>query len=103
MASAVAINVVTFHFIMKGSPLYAGSYCLNTKTRVDRDLILGATLFGLGWGLSGLCPGPAMISMFVFTHCIFYIAGLALGQILHDNGCFGAFRKEVSNASQPLL
>jgi uncharacterized membrane protein YedE/YeeE len=34
---------------------------LPTATRVDRRLILGSTLFGIGWGLAGICPGPAIV------------------------------------------
>ena len=41
-----------------GSPLH-----LPTNTRLDRRLILGSLAFGIGWGMAGLCPGPAMVSM----------------------------------------
>ena len=37
--------------------------CLDPKARIDAKLIFGSILFGLGWGLSGLCPGPALISL----------------------------------------
>ena len=43
--------------------------------------MIGAALFGLGWGLGGLCPGPGMINFFVMTHMIIWLPALAAGQI----------------------
>ncbi len=45
------------------SPILTDKFHLPVKTRVDRNLILGAALFGLGWGISGLCPGPALSNL----------------------------------------
>lgn len=47
-------------------------------------LVAGAAIFGLGWGLSGLCPGPGMINFFNLTHCLLWIPSLAIGQIGYD-------------------
>jgi uncharacterized membrane protein YedE/YeeE len=81
MASAVGINLISFHFIMKNpsNPVYANRFNIPVATRVDAQLIGGAVIFGLGWGLSALCPGPGMINFFVFTNVIFWIIGLAAG------------------------
>lgn len=45
------------------APLLAPSFVLPTQTRVDRKLLVGAAIFGVGWGISGLCPGPAIADL----------------------------------------
>ena len=84
MASAVGINLITFNIIMKNnSPLYGGKFmCKNNA--IDFNLICGAGIFGLGWGLSGLCPGPGMINFFILTDAVFWIIGLACGSFLFE-------------------
>jgi len=61
LGGAVGVTVVTFRFILRsGKPLLANKFIFTEETRIDRPLILGATLFGIGWGISGYCPGPAI-------------------------------------------
>ena len=61
MGGAVAFATVAFHFILRrGSPLLAQSFALPTAKAIDLKLLAGALIFGLGWGLSGYCPGPAI-------------------------------------------
>ena len=44
-------------------PLISLSFSWPTKIRIDRPLVIGSAMFGVGWGLSGLCPGPAIASL----------------------------------------
>lgn len=44
------------------APLLVSSYSIPTSTAIDRRLIVGALVFGAGWGISGICPGPALVS-----------------------------------------
>ena len=47
----------------RGRPWLAASFDLPRRRDVDRPLLLGAALFGTGWGLAGYCPGPALASL----------------------------------------
>ena len=81
MASAVGINLFTFHYILKQKkPCHCETFSVpNRAASPDTRLILGAVIFGLGWGLSGLCPGPGLVNMFHLTHAVFWVVALAAG------------------------
>ena len=44
-------------------PLFADEFSLPTTTSIDRRLLIGAGIFGIGWGISGICPGPALVNI----------------------------------------
>ncbi|MEI6984914.1 MAG: DUF6691 family protein [Rhodospirillaceae bacterium] len=68
MAGALTVTAVGYRVIFKrGRPLWTDSFTLPTRTAIDARLILGAVLFGIGWGLSGYCPGPALASLSAAT------------------------------------
>lgn len=61
LGGAVGVTLVSFRFILRlGKPLLAERFIITRETHIDRPMILGATLFGIGWGISGYCPGPAI-------------------------------------------
>jgi uncharacterized membrane protein YedE/YeeE len=61
LGGAVGVTAISFRFILKrNKPLFADRFYITKETHIDRPLILGATLFGIGWGISGYCPGPAV-------------------------------------------
>lgn len=63
MASALAVAVPGFAWLRRRAKSFlGGAFAEPARSDVDRKLVLGATLFGLGWGLSGYCPGPALVS-----------------------------------------
>jgi uncharacterized protein len=47
----------------RGRPLWSQRFSLPTSTAIDAPLISGAVIFGVGWGLAGYCPGPALVSL----------------------------------------
>ncbi|MEQ1533252.1 MAG: YeeE/YedE family protein [Sideroxydans sp.] len=61
LGGAVCVTLITFRFILKlHKPLLAEQFVITKDVRIDRPLIVGAALFGVGWGISGYCPGPAV-------------------------------------------
>ncbi len=72
MASAVLIFAMAFAWSRQMSkPWCADQFHLPSLTGIDRRLVIGAVLFGVGWGLVGLCPGPALVNVFSFDSRIF--------------------------------
>jgi uncharacterized membrane protein YedE/YeeE len=67
LGSAVLVSLIGFQFARRiERPWFAAEFPALPRKSIDRPLLIGATLFGVGWGLAGYCPGPAL-------------AGLALG------------------------
>lgn len=66
-------------------PLLDDGFHLPQNSAIDRRLMAGAALFGVGWGLAGFCPGPALATLSLGLAPIFlFVATMALGMILHD-------------------
>ncbi len=64
MIGALAVAFISFRWILKRpTPLLAESFHLSKKLLVDKSLVLGAAIFGIGWGMSGYCPGPAVTGL----------------------------------------
>ena len=62
MLAAVSVFGLGYNMLIKhkSTPILAPSFSLPSITDIDKPLIIGAILFGLGWGLAGICPGPAI-------------------------------------------
>ncbi len=64
MGSAVMVNFVGYRLAVgRPHPLLAARFDVPTRRDIDWQLLLGATLFGAGWGLAGFCPGPALVAL----------------------------------------
>lgn len=64
MAAALATTAIGYALVLRRkAPLLAPRFAVPTATAIDARLIGGAVLFGLGWGLVGLCPGPALAGL----------------------------------------
>lgn len=65
-------------------PIYANKYQIPTNTVVDRPLAIGAVLFGAGWGLVGLCPGPALAALATGNwKVVLFVVSMFAGFYLH--------------------
>jgi len=64
LGGAVGVTVISFRFILpRRKPFFADKFYLPTRNEIDLPLLLGAAIFGIGWGVSGYCPGPAVTSL----------------------------------------
>lgn len=64
MGGAVIVAFIGYRLVLKRPrPLLASSFHLPTRTMIDRRLFIGPAIFGIGWGLGGFCPGPALTSL----------------------------------------
>jgi uncharacterized membrane protein YedE/YeeE len=64
MMGAIAVGFVAFAIAKKRTTtILGGALRLPTASHIDKRLIIGSTVFGIGWGLAGFCPGPALVSM----------------------------------------
>ena len=88
MAGGIAVNATGyFLFVRKGQPWFSSRFHLPKVNHIDKHLIIGSALFGIGWGMAGLCPGPVLsslilnpaeMSVFLAVMCV----GLVLGSVL---------------------
>jgi uncharacterized protein len=86
MAAALAVSVPGFRLVDRSAqPWFAGQYFRPGKSGIDLPLVAGAALFGTGWGLVGLCPGPALESLATLSPgIIVFVAAMAAGMMAHD-------------------
>lgn len=85
MAGAVGVTLVAFRLVEKRTrPFFAEAFVLPTRKDIDLPLVAGAAIFGLGWGIAGYCPGPALTALSNLTAEIFvFVAALLAGGWLH--------------------
>ncbi len=85
MAGAILFNLVPFYFLKKRKKSFCGNeFSWAQKKSIDLKLVFGASLFGLGWGLVGICPGPAILNLLTFAPKAYvFMLSLFIGFILH--------------------
>lgn len=78
MGGAIGVHFFAYRFIAnKRSPLFAAKFSVPTRRDIDTKLLVGAILFGAGWGLGGFCPGPGVVaSASGATSVLVFIAAL---------------------------
>lgn len=84
MAGAVAVTLVGFRLALrKANPLLEKQFFLPTREAIDLPLVSGAALFGIGWGIAGYCPGPAITALSTLTtESIVFVAAMLVGGFL---------------------
>ena len=84
MLGAIAVTIAGYRLAFhRGRPLLADRLSLPTKTDIDTQLLAGAGLFGIGWGLSGFCPGPAIVSLpLLATGTLVFVPAMLAGMLL---------------------
>jgi hypothetical protein len=82
MGGALAVTVTLYPLILRRPrPLLAQEFALPAKKTIDKPLITGAVIFGIGWGLGGFCPGPALAGLASGnSSVILFIVAMVAGQ-----------------------
>jgi uncharacterized membrane protein YedE/YeeE len=86
MGGAVLVTLVGFRFVLaRERPLLAEKFSLPTRTDLDPQLLAGAAIFGVGWGIYGYCPGPALSALvYLDARTAVFLAAMFLGMFLAD-------------------
>ena len=64
MAAALVVYTIGYRLVLKkGTALFSAGFALPSKKQLDRSLLVGAAIFGVGWGMAGYCPGPAIAAL----------------------------------------
>ena len=88
MIGGIAVNLIGLRVVLRReAPLLCDRFILPTATTIDRPLIIGSLIFGVGWGLAGLCPGPVISSLMLnpsdmVAFALVLVAGLMLGRLV---------------------
>ena len=101
MVGAIGVHLVALRLLSKRqSPLLGGRFVETDSSLVDTRLVMGAGIFGAGWGLGGFCPGPALVSATALgAEALVFTAAMLLGmvffhlaesKIIKDEGEVGA-------------
>ncbi|MEZ4846638.1 MAG: DUF6691 family protein [Bdellovibrionota bacterium] len=69
----------------RGKPLFAGEFDLPSKRDLDHRLIWGSIIFGVGWGISGVCPGPGVANILAGTsEFLVFVAAMVVGMMIGE-------------------
>ncbi|HNV09605.1 MAG TPA: YeeE/YedE family protein [Dokdonella sp.] len=85
LAGAVATTALLFTPILRGGhPLFASAFQVSNLKHIDAPLLAGAALFGIGWGIAGYCPGPALAGLGAGSlESLWFVPAMLAGSLLH--------------------
>ncbi|AHE67012.1 DUF6691 family protein [Legionella oakridgensis] len=91
MAAALLITVPGYQFILKlNKPMFDKQFYMPKKINIEKHLIIGSMIFGIGWGLSGYCPGPGIAALSTWAvDPLYFVIGLLIGSLTF----FGFFKQ----------
>ena len=85
MAAGLAVTGIGYALLRPRKPILAPENLWPTPAVIDRPLLYGAALFGIGWGLVGLCPGPAIVDLATLSPgVIVFTVAMTVGMAAHD-------------------
>ena len=86
MGGAIAVGVFAFAAAKRRTSSWTGEHMeIPRNTVIDTRLVLGGVLFGVGWGIGGFCPGPAVVALGSgFGSAATFVAAMLGGMLLHD-------------------
>lgn len=85
LGAALATSFFAFKIILKQkAPRFADVFSVPTQKNIDRSLVIGATMFGVGWGIAGYCPGPGFAALALGSwEPIIFVLTMMIGFALH--------------------
>jgi len=83
MAGALAVTTLGYHLVFRRkAPLLGDKFYVPTQAQIDLPLVGGAALFGVGWGLAGMCPGPALTDLVTLDpKVVAFVAAMLMGMM----------------------
>src|SRR5437899_5241838 len=84
MAGAVAVTFIGFNRVLRRArPFFAERFYVPTRNDIDLRIVVGPAIFGIGWGLAGFCPGPALTALgFGSVSAFIFVAAMSAGMVL---------------------
>lgn len=85
LGGAVGTTMLLFRFVLRRpAPVLAERFQVSQLRSVDARLLVGAGVFGIGWGLAGYCPGPALVGLGVLSpEALWFVPAMLAGMALH--------------------
>lgn len=85
LGGAVTVTVIAFRFVLRLShPIFANQFHLPTKKDIDKPLVLGSVIFGIGWGIAGYCPGPGITALVLgIWNPILFMVAFIIGSLAY--------------------
>ncbi|MGB1464952.1 MAG: DUF6691 family protein [Alcanivorax nanhaiticus] len=86
MGGAIPVSAIGFYLTRhRTAPLFSASFQVPTNRKLDKRLVLGALGFGVGWGLAGFCPGPALVALGTGSlKAAVFVAAMLSGMVIFE-------------------
>jgi uncharacterized protein len=83
MGGGLAVTALGYRLVFRrGEPLAGGRFNIPTRRQIDLPLVGGSALFGIGWGLTGICPGPAITDLMTLEPKVWiFVAAMLVGML----------------------
>lgn len=85
MVGAIGVNLVSFTFIKKKEKAWCGDALDLPKSKIiDSRLVFGSILFGIGWGILGICPGPGLVNLVTLNPiALTFVVSMVIGMVIY--------------------
>lgn len=102
LAGAAGTAAIGFRLVLgqRSAPLFAETFSLPTARAIDPRLVIGAAIFGIGWGLVGLCPGPSLVGLsLAFRLVAIFVIAMLVGMAAFE--LMGRLRSRAGASASP--
>lgn len=85
MVGAILVNLIAYKYVFKmEKPFASDIFHIPFYKNLDKKLLFGAALFGIGWGVAGFCPGPALASLLIFDQSVLtFVASMFISSYVY--------------------